>query len=355
MKNTTSVDLVIIGAGPAGLRAALEAEDAGLHYALLESGAVGQAWRNVRPGMRMLSPCLPQRDWTSLHYKFPIWKMDTSRPYCTAAEFVTYLQAFCDHFKLNVHTQTTVESIHFDDGKYFIYTNNAQTFISPNVIMATGVFGRPYIPDIPGSAENPFVMHSNDYLGAQDYLNERVLIVGAGNSAAEIAVDLAGKALVYLISRNELAFFSETQKLQDIRGISESYLKELIKMEIIRYYSFQEIIKIEGQQVYLKNRTMEVDKIIFATGYRPCMKILDSFRLRINKYEAPEITMAGESIQYPGLFFIGPLAFQTPSSTVIHGFLKQIPITMQRIGERIKKQHGSDAMQHNQQTMQTIS
>ncbi len=316
---------------------------------------MGQAWRNVRPDMRMLSPCLPQRDWTSLTYKFPIWKMKTGRPYCTAKEFVTYLQAFSDYYKLNILTQTMVETIHFDDGKYLIYTNFNTSFIAPNLVMATGVFGSPYIPEIPGAADNPFVMHSNDYRGSHDYFNERVLIVGAGNSAAEIAVDLAGRALVYLVSRGELAFFSETQKLQDIRGISESYLRELIKMEIIRYYSHQEIIRIRQNQVLLKSRMLEVDKIIFATGYRPCMNVLKSFQLRSNKYEAPEITMAGESIQYPGLFFIGPLAFQTPSSTVIHGFIKQISVTMQRISERIKNRPVSEPMVNGQHTMQTIS
>lgn len=338
MSQFTPTDLLIIGAGPAGLRAAQEAEEAGLHYLVLESGEIGQAWRNIRPDMRMLSPCHPQRDWTSLHYKFPIWKMDTGRPYCTAAEFVRYLQAFAEHFKLNIRTKVTVDSVHFDNGHYLIYTDSGKRYRTRNLVIAAGVFGSPYIPSIPGVQGNPNILHSNDYKGAEAYKNERVLIIGAGNSAAEIAVDLAGKAMVYLISRGELTFFSETQKLQNIRGISESYLKELIKMEIIRYYSYQEIQEIKGNRVYLKNRMLEVDKIIFATGYRPSLKMMDSLQLRSNKYAAPEITMTGESIQYPGLFFIGPLAFQTPSSTVIHGFIKQISVTIQRIRERIQSQ-----------------
>ncbi len=341
MKQFTAVDLLIIGAGPAGLRAAQEAEDAGLQYVVLESGEIGQAWRNVRPDMRMLSPCLPQRDWTSIHYKFPIWKMDTSRPYCTATEFVNYLQAFAEHFRLNILTKVTVESVHFDDGHYLVYTDSGEHFSTRNLVAAVGVFGSPYIPSIPGVEENPYVIHSNEYQGPEAYIKERVLIIGAGNSAAEIAVDLAGKAMIYLVSRGELTFFSETQKLQNIRGISESYLKELIKMEIIRYYSYQEVLEIKENRAYLKNRIMEADKIIFATGYRPCLKIMESLQLHSNKYEAPEITMAGESIQYPGLFFVGPLAFQTPSSTVIHGFIKQISVTIQRIQERIQNQPGS--------------
>ena len=341
MKQFTSVDLLIIGAGPAGLRAAQEAEEAGLQYVVLESGEVGQAWRNVRPDMRMLSPCLPQRDWTSIHYKFPIWKMETGRPYCTAAEFATYLQAFAEHFKLNILTKISVQSVQFDDGNYLVFTDKGPHFTTRNLMTAVGVFGSPHIPAIPGVEENPYVLHSNDYEGAAAYKNERVLIIGAGNSAAEIAIDLAGKAMVYLVSRGELVFFSETQKLQNIRGISESYLKELIKMEIVRYYSYQDVMEIKGKNVYLKNRMIEADKIIFATGYRPCLKIMDSLQLRSNKYAAPETTMTGESIQYPGLFFVGPLAFQTPSGAVIHGFLKQISVTIQRIQERIQNQPDS--------------
>ena len=135
-----------------------------------------------------------------------------------------------------------------------------------------------------------------------------------------------------------MEFFSETQNLKNIRGISESYLKELIKMEIVRYYSYQQLLRVEGNRAFFKDRMLEVDKIIFATGYRPQLKMLNSLQLRSNKFSCPEITLAGESMQYPGLFLAGPLAFSTPSSVVMHGFIKNVGVTVERISRLIHQQ-----------------
>lgn len=338
MSDCITKDLIIIGAGPAGLKAAQEATARGLDYLVLEKGAVGSGWRSVSPKMRMLSPCHPQRDWTSLDYHFPIWKMDVMRPYCTAGEFVQYLESFATHYKLRIQTGATVDSVQYDDDKFLLHTAEGQQYCAPNLLVASGVFGNPYIPDIPGVADNPYVMHSNYYRGFEEFKHKRVLVIGAGNSAAEIVNNLAGRAMVYMASRGELEFFSQTQNLKNIRGISESYLKELITMELVRYYSYHQLQRVEANRAYFKDRMLEVDKIIFATGYRPLLKMLHSLELRTNKYSCPEITFGGESIQYPGLFFAGPLAFSTPSSVVIHGFIKNVGNTIDHIAQRIKNQ-----------------
>jgi len=355
MQQLKAKDLLIIGAGPAGLKAAEEAERYGLDYTILDKGDVGQGWRTIRKDMRLLSPCHPQRDWTSLSNEFPIWKQNVDRPYCTSSQFVNYLQKFAEHFGLNIQTNTEVKSVHFDDGRYLVNTGSDTNFIAGTVLVANGLFGNPYIPPIPGAAQNPIVSHSHDYSGVNDFEKQRVLIVGAGNSAAEIAIELAGKSMVYLCYRGELSFFSKTQNLHNIRGISESYLKELIKMEIVRFYGQHDLIEIKGNRAIFKDRVLEVDKIIFATGYRPELNILDSLKLQSNEFLAPEITMTGESLQYPGLFFAGPIAFQTPSSIVIHGFIKNISKTMQRINERIKNQPVQALLENEQQTTTTIS
>jgi len=337
MSEVTSKELIIIGGGPAGLKAAEEAQKAGIDYVVLEKGAVGQAWREVRPHMQLLSPCHPQRDWTSISNSFPIWKMPVERPYCSAREFVMYLEAFAGQLKLNVKTQTAVEKIERKDGNYSVLCSGGERFTAPFVIVATGIFGSPYIPPIPGAAGNPLVTHSHRYQSAADFKGRRVLVVGAGNSAAEIAIDLAGKALVYLSSRRELRFFSQTKKLYHIRGISESYLKELIAMEFIRHFPFQEIQRIEGKKVFFKEWSLEVDHVIFATGYRPNLNSLQGLKLSIDKYHCPAVTQNGESQEYPDLFFAGPLSYHSQSSIVIHGFVKFLPRTIAEIKSRLGK------------------
>ena len=349
MKEIISKELLIIGAGPAGLKAAEEAERYGLDYLVLDSGQVGQAWRDIRPEMPMLSPCHPQRDWTSLSYKFPIWKMDIERPYCTAVEFAAYLQAYADHFKLKISENSNVTSIQYDDGVYHVNTDSDQALTSRIVFIATGVFGNPFIPALPGVQGNPNVIHSKQFMSPADFDKQRVLVIGAGNSAAEIATELAGNSMVYLAHRRELHFFSDTHRLHDIRGISESYLKELIKMEIIRHYSYHTILEIDGNRAIFKDRVLEVDKFIFATGYQPVLNLLDLLGHRKNQDFSPEINMSGESIQYPGLFFGGPLANQAPSGVVIHGFIRKLVSTIQRIQERIRNRPETEVLNMKQE------
>ncbi len=335
MAKSISKELIIIGAGPAGLKAAEEAGRHKIDYALLDKGQPGQAWREIRPDMKLLSPCHPQRDWTSLSSKFPIWKLPVERPYCTVNEFVQYLDQYTDHFHLNMHAGCAVREVRFIQGAYAVTCEDETTFTAPVLIVATGIFGNPFIPDIPGVKGNPAIMHSHFYRGPQAYKNQRVLLVGAGNSAAEIAIELSGQAMLYMVSRKELQFFSDTKKLYHIRGISESYLKELISMEIIRYRPHQNILKIDGPLVHFQDWKLEVDKIIFATGYHGNMKLLKNFNLRLNKYEYPEVSYHGESIQFPNLFFAGPLSFQGLSSIFIHGFVKQVPKTIERVKEKL--------------------
>ncbi|NOX87690.1 MAG: NAD(P)-binding domain-containing protein [Calditrichaeota bacterium] len=335
-RTTIQKELIIIGGGPAGLKAAEIAQEKKIDYVLLEKGKTGQAWKEIRPDLLLLSPCLPQRDWTSLSSKFPIWKLGVQRPYCRASEFAQYLESYCDFFKINVQENTPVKEIVRQTDRFIVLGENDREFVAPVIIVATGIFGNPYIPPIPGVKDNPYVMHSHLYRSKNDFKNQRVLIVGAGNSAAETAIDLVGYSLVYMVSREDLQYFSDTKKLYHIRGVYESYLKELISMEMIRYKAFQQIEEIDRNVVRFRDWKLEVDKIIFATGYHGDLRILHNFNLRVNKNNYPEVTESGESIQYPRLFFGGPLFFQGMSTNVIHGFIRQIPKTMDRIESILK-------------------
>lgn len=336
-------EIIIVGGGPAGLKAAEIAQAKKIDYVLLERGRVGQAWRDIRPNLLMLSPSLPQRDWTSLSVKFPIWRLDVERPYCRAHEFATYLEKFCDYFNLNVNEYEKAIHINRTSDGFSVQTERGVEYQAPILLVGTGIFGNPYIPDVPGVKNNPYVLHSHFYRNRNEYKNRKVLIVGAGNSAAETAIDLVSYSLVYLVSREELQFFSDTNRLYHIRGVYESYLKELIRMEIIRYKAFQKVLGLEENVVHFRDWEIKVDKVIFATGYHGDLSVLKNFDLRVNRKNYPEVTESGESIQYPRLFFIGPLSFQGMASNLIHGFIKQIPKTMDKVEEILRNDRWADA------------
>ncbi len=331
-------DLIIIGAGPAGLRAAELAQKNGLNYTVLERGAVGQHWRDIRPHMRLLSPCLPQRDWTSISPDFPIWRLPVKRPYCSAGEFVNYLEAAHEQLHLNITEQAEVAQVVHDGNMFQLVEHSGRKWRTNYLVVATGIMNGLNFPDVPGVEGNPVVSHSHQFKGEKDFRNQRVLILGAGNSAAEIAIELAGKTMVYLYSRHEIRYFSETDRLYHVRGISESYLKELIRMEIIRHRANIILKEVKGNRVLFEDSELVVDKIIFATGYKPTFPFLDELRIEQTGKGYPKIDQVGQSIQYPGLFFAGPLANINMTSALIHGFSRQVEQTMRYIVKQINKQ-----------------
>lgn len=326
-------ELIIIGAGPAGLRAAREAQKAGIQYLTLEKGRIGQAWRNIRPDMQMLSPCHPQRDWSSLNSEFPVWKMEVNRPYCSAREYARYLQAFADFYNLDIKEQSAVLDVHFDNKRFIVRDARQNIYHTPYLLVSNGIFENPYIPPIRGAKNNPIVMHSHQYQGKEGFRKKRVLVVGAGNSAAEIAVELSGHSLVYLTSRNDLEYFSETNKLYHIRGAYESYLKELIRMEMIRFLPGIEIKSIDRNRVYWDRGELEVDQIIFATGYRPDFRCLQALKSAKSSH-APKQDLRDAS--YAGLYFAGAAVSRDNSVITIHSFIKHIPDVIQEIAQKLR-------------------
>ncbi len=332
-----SKELIIIGAGPAGLRAGEEAKRQGIDYVIIEKGDVGAAWRTVRPDSKMLSPCHPQRDWTSISSSFPIWRLPVERPYCNSTEFVTYLDEFAAKFNLDIVKRTLVTKIEKKGSEFKVHTDNGNGYSAPYLITASGIFDGKYFPNIPGIKNNPMVMHSHDYMSYIPFINKRVLIVGAGNSAAELALELAGKSILFLASKSELKYFLKTRKLYHIRGVYESFLKEFIEMEFIRYMPGSRIKGIDKNTVIFSDSELEVHKTIFATGYRPKMTFLDKgLKIEKDRKHYPITSGTGESIQVENLFFAGPLALNVTSSVVLHGFLKYIPKTVNTILQRLK-------------------
>ena len=331
MNKTINKELIIIGGGPAGLKAAQEAAGYGLDYIILEKGKIGQAWRDIRPQMSMLSPCHPQRDWTSLDQRFPIWKLDVQRPYCTAGEFSSYLQAFADFYRLNIQEDCRVISVDFDGHRFFAEDKEKNEYSAPFLLLANGIFNNPFIPDIPGLNTNKNFIHSHFYKGPELFRGKRVLVVGAGNSAAEIAVELSGYSMVYLASRDRLKFFSETNRLYHIRGIYESYLRELIRMEIIRLLEQKEITQLKENRVFFGAEQLRVDKIIFATGYRPDHSIFHKLRTDRNKKFSLFKTADSSAAGFQGLYFAGANIAQPKSVVTIHSFIKYIPGLIEEI------------------------
>jgi len=328
-------DVIIVGAGPGGLLLAQYFGDHGIDYEVLERGKIAQSWRMMRQGMTLLSPSVPGTDWTSLSLKHPLWAIPgVQKPFPSREDFLCYVDAFAREQMLRIVENTAAMRAAVVPGGFTVETS-AGPRSCRFLVLATGSMSEPEYPDLPGLAYNPFVIHSCDFVHCMAYLERQVLIIGAGNSAAEIAIALAGTARVTLCTRGPMRYFSETGDLEDIRGSSESVLKECIRFGIISLREEDPPVHVAGRRVRFQDgEEKEFDWIICATGYRPSWIPIDGGSVRTGGNGYPVISGTGES-SLPGLYFCGSLARFNKRCAFIHGFRNYVEKVFWDIADRL--------------------
>jgi len=313
------LDIAIVGAGPAGLNMGRAAGEAGAKYKILEKDRVAGAWRKLHPDMRMLSPATPQLDWTSLP-GLDIWKVGCERPFPTRSDFIRYLEAYAEHFNLEVEEGVEVLSVRKNENGHFQLATDRGNYTCRRLVAATGIISNPYIPE--PLRGKPNVIHSVDYRKPEDFEGRRVLVAGCGNSAAEMIINIAGWAdEVIWIHPGKLMFHSESRRAEHIRGHAEGLVKEMIQFGLVRHLPECAIEDFDGKTAAVNGTKVEVDAVISATGYRPHLSFLENSDLNIKlRGDYPALNMRLESSTEPGLFFTGSLNNVFPFSSFIHGF-----------------------------------
>lgn len=190
-------EVVVIGAGPAGLSAALALRDAGLRPRVLDQAdAVGSSWRTRYDRLR-LNTCrplshLPGRRFAKGTPMFP-----------TRDDVVAHLEQHASEEGLDVELGITVERVDRDGEGWTVRTSDGEVG-TQQVVVAAGYEHDAFIPDWPGRESFAGeLIHSRDYRNAEPFAGNRVLVVGPGCSGMEIAYDLTegGAAKVWLAVR----------------------------------------------------------------------------------------------------------------------------------------------------------
>jgi len=179
-------DALIIGAGPAGLAASRELGPRVRHVVLERGDRIGHTWANLYDGLVLHTgkhlSALPGLPFPAATPLFP-----------TRLDFLDYLRRYADTFRVPVETNADVASLRLDNGEWIARTARGSEFRARAIVMATGIVSNPRVPVIPGRDRFPGrVMHSVEYRRPGEYAGQRVLVVGIGNSAGEISVELAG-------------------------------------------------------------------------------------------------------------------------------------------------------------------
>lgn len=285
------IDVVVIGAGQAGLAAGYHLTRAEQRFVILdaESGP-GGAWRHTWPSLHLFSPAR----WSSL----PGWLMPaTAGTYPTRDEALSYLSAYEARYALPIERPVRVLSLHADGARIRVETDDA-AIIAGAVIAATGTWSAPVLPDFPGiQGFAGRVLHSAQYQGPASFAGQRVLVVGGGNSGAQIFADLVDEADVSWVTKDEPVFLPDDvdgQVLFDQATVRYQAIKEgrtpppprslgdVVMVESVR--AIRERGLLTSRRLFERVTThgvvwpdgseQKIDAIILATGFKPALNPL---------------------------------------------------------------------------------
>ncbi len=187
----------MIGAGPAGLAAALALKDRGVRPLIVDrADRIASSWHQRYEGLRLntwrRNSQLPDRPFPKGIPTFP-----------TREQVIEYLERHAGEDGIEIRLRTAAERIERDDGGWLVRTT-AGELRAPEVVVATGYENRPVIPDWSGRDDwNGQILHSSEYRNAEPFRGRKVLVAGPGSSGMEIAHELAegGAAKVWLAVR----------------------------------------------------------------------------------------------------------------------------------------------------------
>jgi putative flavoprotein involved in K+ transport len=193
--NGEHFETVIIGGGQAGLATAYQLAKKGRAAVILdENERIGDAWRKRWDSLRLFTPAkydgLPGFRFPARRWSFP-----------TKDEMADYLEAYAARFGLEVRTGVRIDRLYKDNGR-FAMTAGDRRFEADNVIVATGAERTPRVPDFASELDpRIFQIHSADYVSPAQLRDGDVLVVGLGNSGAEIAYELIRTRATWLAGK----------------------------------------------------------------------------------------------------------------------------------------------------------
>jgi len=338
---TLSYDTIVIGGGQAGLATGYYLQQQGRSFVILDaSKRIGDSWRKRWDSLRLFTPAryngLPGMPFPAPAHSFP-----------TKDEFAGYLEAYAARFELPVRTGVRVDCLS-RQGERFVVTAGDRRFEAENVVVAMANFQRPQVPPFARELDPGVVqLHSSEYRNPSQLQDGGVLIVGAGNSGSEIALEVApdhptwmsgrdtghipfrieGVAARLLLIRLVLRFLFHRlltvatpigRKVRP-KALSQGGPLIRVKPEDLAAAGIERVPRTagvrDGLPVLEDGRVLDVANVIWCTGFHPGFSWID---LPVLGSQEP-IHERGVVASEPGLYFVGLHFLYALSSVMIHG------------------------------------
>ncbi len=334
------VDTIVVGGGQAGLAVGYHLAQRGLSFAILDAHErIGDAWRRRWDSLRLFTPAeydqLPGMPFPAPAGAFP-----------TKDEMADYLEAYATRFQLPVRTGVRVDRLTKHDGRFLVVAGERR-FSADHVVVAMSTWQHPRVPAFAGELDERVTqLHSLEYRSPSQLRDGGVLVVGAGNSGGEIALEAARGHRTWLAGRDtghipfHIDGFAARLVLRRLvlRGLFHHLLtiktplgriarrkllsqgmplirlkpKDLVQAGITRVPRVTGVR--DGQPLLEDGRVLDVTNVVWCTGFQPGLSWID---LPVFENGAPrhERGVAAE----PGLYFVGHGFVYAASSAMVQG------------------------------------
>jgi putative flavoprotein involved in K+ transport len=376
-----AVEVLVIGAGPAGIASAYALKQLNISYKVVDKAAViSSTWAGLYPSLRLnttrfLSHLPGQR--------FP-WRWGI---FPTGREYHQYLADYAKREGLNIELGVDVEQICQEEDGWRVVTNQGSAWY-PAIISASGRFNQPYTPAFPGMSEfEGRLLHARDYVDSAEFIGQQVMVVGNGPSGLDIAVEIGqqnapehptllsmrtGVVLrpryplglpkhVWMLLSEALPSFIGQPLIKWIESLRFNNLEAFgIKTptesasssaastrgtELIQAVKAGQVRCVDGVNHFEPDAIVlndgaryEVDAVILATGYRPVLYQYFDYNGPRDNYDWPLRDLSqhpnGREVQgFPGLYLVG-VFYQGRGA--MYNFHVEAEIAAQQIAERLQ-------------------
>lgn len=287
-------DLIIIGAGPIGLSCGIEAKRNNLDYLIIDKGMLVNSIFNYPTNTTFFS--------TSDKLEIGGIPFVSHNVKPTRTEALEYYRRVSESWELNLSLYNEVLEIK-NNADHFLINTQSGKFKSKNIIISTGFYDIPYLLNVPGENMDKVLHYYNE---SHPYYQMDIAIVGAGNSAADVALDTyrkGAKSVTMIIRESEIGENIKYWVRPDIiNRIESKEIKAYFNAEIDEIREKSITINTESKKIEIQN-----DFVLAMTGYQPNYNLLENLNVKIldDEFRTPSYNEKTMKTNIDGVFLAG--------------------------------------------------